>query len=56
MFRYNDPEEKQIGITEITDSRELPFFIQWLTADHLSQDGKEVAAIKKITMADAYHL
>jgi hypothetical protein len=47
---------KQIGVNEITDSRELPFFIQWLTADHPSQDGKAVAAIEKITIADDDHL
>jgi hypothetical protein len=47
---------KQIGVNEITDSRELPFFIQWLTADHPSQDGKAVAAIEKITIADTDHL
>ena len=41
---------------EITDSCELPFFIQWLTADHPSQDGKAVAAIEKITIADTDHL
>ena len=35
---------------------ELPFFIQWLTADHPSQDGNAVAAIKKITIADTDHL
>jgi hypothetical protein len=45
-----------MGINEITDSRELQFFIQWLTADHPSQDGKAVAAIEKITIADTDHL
>ena len=29
----SDLKWKQIGVNEITDSRELPFFIQWLTAD-----------------------
>ena len=43
-------------MNEIADSRELPFFIQWLTADHPSQDGKAVAAIEKITIADTDHL
>jgi hypothetical protein len=43
-------------VNEITDSRELPFFIQWLTSDHPSQDGKAVAAIEKITIADKDHL
>jgi hypothetical protein len=51
-----DLKWKQIGVNEITDSRELPFFIQWLTADHPSQDGKAVAAIEKITIADTDHL
>jgi hypothetical protein len=30
----SDLKWKQIGVNEITDSRELPFFIQWLTAEH----------------------
>ena len=34
----------------------LPFFIQWLTADHPSQDGKAVASIEKITIADSDQL
>ena len=34
----------------------MPFFIQWLNADHPSQDGKAVAAIEKITIADNDHL
>jgi hypothetical protein len=45
-----------MGVNEIADSRELPFFIQWLTADHPSQDGKAVAAIEKITIADSDQL
>jgi hypothetical protein len=47
---------KQIGVNEITYSRELPFFIQWLTADHPPQDGKVVAAIEKFTIADTEQL
>jgi hypothetical protein len=43
---------KQIGVKEITDSRELPFFIEWLTEDHPSKDGNAVARIEKITIAD----
>ena len=43
-------------MNEIADSRELPFFIQWLTADHPSQDGKAVAAIEKITISDSDQL
>ena len=52
----SDLKWKQIGVKEITEERELPFFIQWLTADHPSQDGKAVAAIEKITIADTDHL
>jgi Glyoxalase-like domain len=48
----SDLKWKQIGVNEIADFRELPFFIQWLTADHPSQDGKAVASIEKITIAD----
>lgn len=47
-----DLKWKQIGVNEISESREFPFFIQWLTADHPSQDGKAVATIKKIIIAD----
>jgi hypothetical protein len=35
---------------------ELPFFIQWLTADNPLQNGKAVAAIEKITIADTDYL
>ena len=52
----SDLKWKRIGVNEITDSCELPFFIQWLTSDHPSQDGKAVAAIEKITIADTDHL
>ncbi len=48
----SDLKWKQIGVTEIADSHELTFFIQWLTTDHPSQDGKAVASIEKITIAD----
>jgi len=52
----SDLKWRQIGVNEITESRELPFFIQWLTIDHPSQDGKAVAAIEKIMIADIDHL
>lgn len=48
----SDLKWKQIGVNEISNSQELPFFIQWLTSDHPSKDGKAVAAIEKITIAD----
>ena len=47
-----DLKWKQIGVKEITDSRELPFFIQWLTEDHPSKDGNAVAKIEKIVISD----
>jgi hypothetical protein len=47
---------KQIGVKEISESRELPFFIQWLTPDHPSKDGVPVTKIEKITIADTDQL
>ena len=55
-FYGSDLKWKQIGVYEITDSRELPFFIQWLTADYPPQDGRTVVAIEKITIADTDYL
>ena len=43
---------KQIGVKEIIGAGELPFFIQWLTKNHPSKDGKAVAKIAKIILAD----
>ena len=43
---------KQIGVIEIAETREFPFFIQWLSADHPSQDGTPLAEIEKIVIAD----
>jgi hypothetical protein len=47
-----DLKWKQIGVKEITESRELPFFIQWLTDDHPSKDGSTVSKIEKIVISD----
>ena len=47
-----DLKWKQIGVKEITECRELPFYIQWLTEDHPSKDGSPVAKIEKIVIAD----
>ena len=47
-----DLKWKQIGVKEITDSRELPFFIEWLTDDHPSKDGSTVSKIEKIVISD----
>ena len=42
---------KQIGILELLDNPQLPFFIQWLTLDHPSTDGKAVSKITKVEIA-----
>lgn len=47
-----DLKWRQIGVKEIEESRELPFFIQWLTDDHPSKDGIAVSKIVKILIAD----
>jgi hypothetical protein len=47
-----DLKFKQIGVKKITDSRELPCFIKWLTDDHPLKDGSTVAKMKKIVIAD----
>jgi hypothetical protein len=46
-----DLKWKQIGVKEIADTREFPFFIEWLSADHPSQDGAPLAEIKRIVIA-----
>jgi len=52
----SDLKWKQIGVREIADTREFPFFIQWLTSDHPSQDGTPFAEIEKIVIADTNQL
>ena len=47
-----DLKWKQIGVKEISDTPEFPFFIQWLSSDHPSQDGAPSAEIEKIVIAD----
>jgi hypothetical protein len=47
----SDLKWKQIGVIEIANQPELPFFIQWLTADHPSQEGRPVSEITKIEVA-----
>jgi hypothetical protein len=44
-------EWKQIGINQVIVANEFPFFIQWLTSNHPSLDGKAVAKIKGIDIA-----
>jgi hypothetical protein len=48
----SDLKWKQIGVKEIAEARELPFFIEWLTSDHPSKDGSAVSKIEKIVIAD----
>ena len=47
---------KQVGVKEIIDAGELPFFIKWLSGKHPSEDGIPVAKITKIVIADDEHL
>lgn len=42
---------KQIGILGTLEDSQLPFFIQWLTQDHPSTDGRATAEIKRIEIA-----
>jgi len=42
---------KQLGVLEIAEQPELPFFIQWLGNDHPSVDGKAHTEITKIEIA-----
>lgn len=47
---------RQIGVKEISDSREFPFFIEWLTSEHPSQHGLPQATIQKIVISDSNQL
>ena len=42
---------KQLGVLDTLVDSQLPFFIQWLTKDHPSNDGKAVAEISQIEIA-----
>ena len=39
------------GVKEIAETREFPFFIQWLSRDQPSQDGTPPAEIEKIVIS-----
>ena len=39
---------KQIGVLATIEDSQLPFFIQWLTTEHPSMDGKPLAKLSKI--------
>ncbi len=47
---------KQIGVKEITESKQLPFFIKWLSEGHPSKEGIPTALISKIIIADGNKL
>ena len=47
---------KQIGVKQITESSELPFFIQWLVPNHPSKDGKPKSELKNILLASKERL
>jgi len=51
-----DLKWKQIGVKEIADTRKFPFFIEWLSNDHPSQDGIPSAMIGKIVIIDEVQL
>ena len=42
---------KQIGVLGTLEDKQLPFFIEWLSLDHSSTDGKAIAKIVKIEIA-----
>jgi len=42
---------KQLGVLGTIENSQLPFFIQWLTTEHPSMDGKVVAEISKIEIS-----
>ena len=47
---------KQIGVQEIATSRNLPFYIQWLTSNHPSQQGTAKSKIVEINILDEKQL
>lgn len=47
-----DLKWRQIGVKEIVEAPEFPFFIEWLSQDHPAQDGDPIATIFKIIIAD----
>ena len=42
---------KQIGVLATLEDRQLPFFVEWVSKDHPSSDGKASAKIVKIEVA-----
>lgn len=52
----SDLKWKQIGVQEISGSREFPFFIEWLSTDHPSDVGSPSAEIEKLVISDKNQL
>lgn len=42
---------KQLGVLNMTQDSQLPFFIEWVTNNHPSKDGSAVAKISKIEIS-----
>jgi hypothetical protein len=42
---------KQIGVLGTLEDKQLPFFIEWLSLDHPSTDGKAIVKIVKVEIA-----
>jgi hypothetical protein len=42
---------KQIGVLGTLEDKQLPFFVEWLSLDHPSTDGKAIAKIVKVELA-----
>jgi hypothetical protein len=42
---------KQLGVLSTIQDSQLPFFIQWLSSDHPSSDGKANSQISKIEIS-----
>jgi hypothetical protein len=42
---------KKIGVLETLEDKQIPFFIEWLSLDHPSIDGKAIAKIVKIEIS-----
>ena len=47
---------KQIGVNEITEEKDLPFFIQWMVTNHPSNDGTAISKLKNIKIASSERL
>lgn len=47
---------KQVGVAEISETRQFPFFIQWLSEEHPSKEGVPTTKIKQIEIADGNQL